>query len=340
MEMIKILFMHIDSIRTHNWTRYLESIRLMMPWVHIYDNSNYGRWLPVFWLEMIKLPKNQADMMEEIFAQSMTDHPYSALPPDMWIEMTMNKSSKLKSGWKRLLKSEKGLLVHMRNTNKVNIVRHTLKSSFAKMKRRSVHKENVPSRLSKDNNAVNSVISLLNEWESNPFQDSQKLRCIQSGELASDELVKDLEKAHDDGNKIVQNYFKERLFSKVKSIHDRLPRNKRKTFANIASFKSESKSEEDMAFKATAAVLDLIEQEQDGALDSIFDHRITDHCLPIINVNGTIRKCQKSKLVDMLKFVEIKPTYYTAIIDMGFIWRLAIPNNDERDKGDGAVYTW
>ena len=61
--------------------------------------------------------------------------------------------------------------------------------------------------------------------------------CIQSGELAADELVKDLEKAHDDGNKIVKDYFKERLFSKVKSIYDKLPRNKRKTFANIASFK-------------------------------------------------------------------------------------------------------
>ena len=89
-----------------------------------------------------------------------------------------------------------------------------------------------------------------------------------------------------------------------------------------------------MTFKATAAVLDSIEKEQDGALDTIFDQRITDHCLPIFNINGAIRKWQKSKLVEILKFVEMKPADYTAIIDIGFIWRLAIPNNDEEG---GAV---
>ena len=45
MEMIEILFMNIDSLRTHNWTSYLESIRLMMPWMMVYDCTNYGRWL-------------------------------------------------------------------------------------------------------------------------------------------------------------------------------------------------------------------------------------------------------------------------------------------------------
>ena len=84
----------------------------------------------------MKLDKDKAGMMQDIFAQSMTENPYSALPPDMWIEMTMNKGSKLKSGWKRLLKSEKGLLVHIRNNNKVNIVRHTLKSTLSNMKRK------------------------------------------------------------------------------------------------------------------------------------------------------------------------------------------------------------
>ena len=47
MEMIEILFLNIDSIRTHNWKAYLESLRLIMPWMHAYDNCNYGRWLPV-----------------------------------------------------------------------------------------------------------------------------------------------------------------------------------------------------------------------------------------------------------------------------------------------------
>ena len=73
--------------------------------------------------------------MPDVFAQSMTENPYSAQPPDMWIECTMNKGSKLKSGWKRLLKSEKGLLVHIKNANTINVIRHTIWRSFAEAKR-------------------------------------------------------------------------------------------------------------------------------------------------------------------------------------------------------------
>ena len=85
-----------------------------------------------------------------------------------------------------------------------------------------------------------------------------------------------------------------------------------------------------MALRAATAVLELIEKEEGRSLDAIFDHRITDQCLPIFNVNGTLRKCQKSKLIEMLNFVEIHPKNYTAIVDMGFVWRLAIPRNEDR----------
>ena len=98
---------------------------------------------------------------------------------------------------------------------------------------RSIHKENVKSRITKDNKAVKSIIALLNKLESNPFEDdNQELRSIQSGMLACEELVDDLGNAPKDGENVLMKYFKERLFSKEKSIYDKLPRNKRKTFGN------------------------------------------------------------------------------------------------------------
>ena len=134
MEMIEILFLNIDSIRTHNWKEFLNSLRLMMPWFLIYDSVNYGRWLPVYWVSMKSLPIDHAIYMPQIFAQSLTENPYSALPPDMWIECTMNKGSKLKSGWKRLLRSETGLYTHTKNANNVNAVRHALIHIFSMTK--------------------------------------------------------------------------------------------------------------------------------------------------------------------------------------------------------------
>ena len=111
--MIEILFMNIDSLRTKNWKRFLSSIRLMIPWMMVYDQTNYSRWLPVFWLEMSSLPEEHEELISEIFSQSLTGNSYSSQPPDLWIECTMNKGSKMKAGWKRLLKNEIGLFMFM-----------------------------------------------------------------------------------------------------------------------------------------------------------------------------------------------------------------------------------
>ena len=38
-------------------------------------------------------------MKNGLFCASVSGHPFSALPFDQWIEMTMNKGTKMKSGW-------------------------------------------------------------------------------------------------------------------------------------------------------------------------------------------------------------------------------------------------
>ena len=48
MNMIEILFMNIDSLRTKDWDNFLVSLGLMMSWMIVYDKTNYSRWLPVF----------------------------------------------------------------------------------------------------------------------------------------------------------------------------------------------------------------------------------------------------------------------------------------------------
>jgi len=70
------------------------------------------------------LPVEQAAFIEDgMFAQSMTGNPYSCVALDIWIESTMNKGSKLKSGWLAILNNEKQVLSNNRNVNNVNRVR-------------------------------------------------------------------------------------------------------------------------------------------------------------------------------------------------------------------------
>ena len=71
---------------------------------------------------------------------------------------------------------------------------------------------------------------------------------------------------------------------------------------------------------------------------------MTDECLSIFNVNGVLVKNQKSKLLEMLNFKEtiILPTNedITALVDMGFVWRLATPTSEDREKNDGTNFSW
>ena len=47
---------------------------------------------------------------------------------------------------------------------------------------------------------------------------------------------------------------------------------------------------------------------------------MTEECLSIFNINVTMIKVQKSKLVEKLKFVPLdKSDKYTAFVDMGFL---------------------
>ena len=126
-EMVEILTQNIHTIRTSNCTEFKSSLKLMLPWMQIYDNDKYGRHLPDFIAVLDTLPADQAAFMEDgMFSQSMTGNPYSCVALDIWIESTMNKGSKLKSGWLAILNNEKQLLSNTRNVNNINRIRRAV----------------------------------------------------------------------------------------------------------------------------------------------------------------------------------------------------------------------
>ena len=85
-----------------------------MPWTLVYGNINYSQWLPMFLMEMSSLLQVHCQLIKEIFSQSLTEN--SSLFPNLWVDCVMNKDSKLKAGWERLLKNEISLDIPMRNT--------------------------------------------------------------------------------------------------------------------------------------------------------------------------------------------------------------------------------
>ena len=55
-----------------------------------------------------------------------------------------------------------------------------------------------------------------------------------------------------------------------------------------------------------------------------------------------MKKVQKSKLVEKLHTepTDPVPDKYIALVDMGFLWRLATASAEDREKPDGSIFTW
>ena len=98
-----------------------------------------------------------------------------------------------------------------------------------------------------------------------------------------------------------------------------------------------------MENKAMTSIISLAETGEDKlTLSQVMEYRVTDECLPIFNINGTMKKVQKSKPIDKLNLQPLENVQegYIAIVDMGFLWRLATPSVDDREKADGTTFTW
>ena len=60
LDMSEILMLNIHAVKMQNWEEFKTSLRLMLPWLQVYDNDKYGRWLVEFWLEISCLPEIKA----------------------------------------------------------------------------------------------------------------------------------------------------------------------------------------------------------------------------------------------------------------------------------------
>ena len=70
----------------------------------------------------------------------------------------------------------------------------------------------------------------------------------------------------------------------------------------------------------------------------VMRHRFTEVPLAIFNINGTIRRNIKSKLIQCLHLEEVSSgPSYISVVDMGFIWRIYMPNGRRQKQTSHGV---
>ena len=74
-----------------------------------------------------------------------------------------------------------------------------------------------------------------------------------------------------------------------------------------------------------AALVDLAEESGMIQLESALEKRVTDECISLYNIDGSMRKTVKSKFLELLQLdpVSEKPRDHVSLENMGLIRRLA-----------------
>ena len=130
--------------------------------------------------------------------------------------MAMIKGSKIKAGWKNILKNETIPLSHTRNANFINRIRVSmLKLADSKKANKHVHKENQTGRFKADKKGVQDLVNCFVEFEYDPFDFTHTVvMTLYSEEVASVKLEEDFATTHTQGEKLVADFFEEQIFSR------------------------------------------------------------------------------------------------------------------------------
>ena len=101
MQMVELLLAMIRAERDGNWDLHLESFAAMLPWLTIYDHTNYARWGPVYLADMenleTKAPEVHAEFIAGNFVVKRTNKRFNQVPADQATEW-MNKTCKVQNG--------------------------------------------------------------------------------------------------------------------------------------------------------------------------------------------------------------------------------------------------
>ena len=144
-----------------------------------------------------------------------------------------------------------------------------------------------------------------------------------------------------------RNRVKEHIKCSKTLIIDKIKKNKRFSFAKLPSSTTDSGSlitqkTLQMENKAMVLIVNLA-QEAKINFEYLMNYRLTDLPLALFNVNGSMRKVVKSKLIEYFCLQEVPTNLVSGsrvIVDMGYIWRLGTPTKEDRQKPDRTSYKW
>ena len=162
LEMVENVLMLIRTSKEGNWKPLLAAIRAIMPWMFAYDQTNYSRYLPVYWLGTNQLqtihPSVYDELMSGNFAvQRQNKHGFAQVTCDITIEQTANKDSKTRGEIKGYTVNKEASNRWLRLHHERAAIAMQCESMAGKGKRSTSHSDLTKNHIKKDSEDVRNI---------------------------------------------------------------------------------------------------------------------------------------------------------------------------------------
>ena len=186
-----LLLRFLRATRTGNWDLHLAVIEEMIPWFFSYDHLNYARYLPIYLVEMLNLPKTHPLVYEELnsgnfVARRQNNYGFCGIAMDQVIEQTANRDSKTKGGLKGFSRNPAAVHRWMLSHHLRAQISLSCEQLSGKTKEEYSKKDIHPAEIQKFEKMVDNVVNTITSMI-NPFTWREDILVnISSGAYASD----------------------------------------------------------------------------------------------------------------------------------------------------------
>ena len=305
LELLVLTF--IKSLRTGNFTLYVDSLTKLAPWFFILDHTNYARWVPVHIRDMVNLstvhPQVAVEFNNGNFTVQKTKRVFSAMAIDQAHEQN-NSTIKSDGGAVGLTQSPEALRRWM--VAGPEVVRMTSEFEAFIHKKTTLdqrHHEQTRSSQVLFAQQVQSMVEVIEEM-GNPFlEETKDLLKLDTRDIIDPAVVSSVCSAEEKGLEQYQTFVIERLQEQAKPISEPIKKNKLLLFSRPPPPKKSSASLRVSSLKSDVSLFSRLYiacQSRDGNLAEFFCHE-NQACPPSLSQHGKLRLGNKADLLHSLE---------------------------------------
>ena len=241
MDMVAILLQYTRAQRDGIWEFHLYSFSMMLPYFKRYDHLNYGRWGPVYLVEMDQLPEHVlSEFKRGNIVVKRSAHKFSQVDPDQAMEW-INGTGKKGGGIIGITKTTSALFRWTLSFNpRSHIVELTHEMYSLYRGSTDLHNEATKSRQKRDNDDESSLMStFLGFSVFSSVSHPDTLQNLVTKDLATEVIQESLLHAKVLGQQEVKKFVQDRLIVAEQcdkpdvSIYEPVRKNNAPTFATL-----------------------------------------------------------------------------------------------------------